>query len=105
MTQVIAIEVAEIEMPKNWHTAHECRAKAESWTNKEMMECIDTIMDVIWYKASSGGTSAEIKVKTSRPPQFYVTLKSKMETLGFKVSPPTVPHDKYYNDKPWTFTW
>jgi hypothetical protein len=105
MTQVIAIEIAEIEMPKNWHTAQECREKAESWSNEEMMKCIDTIMDVIWHKASIGGTSAVVDVKTSRPPQFYVTLQSKMETLGFKVSPPSVPNDRCYPNRPWTFKW
>lgn len=105
MTQVIAIEVAEIEMPKNWHTAAECRAKAESWSNEEMMKCIDSIMDVIWHKASLGGTSAMIDVRTSRPSQFYVTLQKKMETLGFQVFPPSAPADKCHSDRPWTFKW
>lgn len=105
MTQVIAIEIAEIEMPKNWHTAQECRDKAESWSNEEMMKCIDTIMDVIWSKASSGGTSAVIDVKTSRPSHFYVTLQSKMEALGFKVTSPSVPDDTRYFERPWTFRW
>ena len=105
MTQVIAIEVAEIEMPKNWHTAQECRAKAESWANEEIMKCIDTIMDVIWHKASVGGTSALVDIKTSRPSQFYVTLQSKMETLGFKVLPPSTPDDRCYSNRPWIFKW
>ena len=105
MTQVIAIEVTEIEMPKNWHTAAECRAKAESWSNEEMVKCIDSIMHVIWSKASSGGTSATVDVRTSRPSQFYVTLQSKMEALGFNVSPPSAPDNRCYSDRPWTFQW
>lgn len=105
MQQVITVEVKEMTIPNNWHTASECRAKAESWANEELKACIDILMEGIWEQASIGGTMVSLAVKTSRPSHFYKNLKAKMEKLGFEVVPPNYPDDPRMSAIQWIFKW
>jgi hypothetical protein len=108
MTPVVAIEVKEVKevtIPSRWHTATECRARAESWENDELRACVDTVLASMWEIAGQGGVSGCHKIRTGRPDHFYKTFTQMMETLGYKVEAPVNPADTYYNSKVWTFRW
>lgn len=101
MKQYVLVET----IPEHWHTAEECRIEAESWKNEELNGCIDKVLAAIWNTAKKGGTEISHPVLTSRPLHFYETFQEKMEILGYKVTPPTAPHDSTYNHKFWKFSW
>lgn len=105
MENEIAVIVTEKATSNGWHTAPECRERAESWENEEMKTCINSLMKDIWEEAGKGGTSASLAVRTSRPAHFYKTLKTKMEKLGFQVVPPNCPGDSGAISRQWLFKW
>ena len=99
------IEVKEIVIPAHWHTASDCRRRAESWENEELRACIERVLPALWDVAGQGGTSAVHNIRTGRPPHFYETFKKMMETLGYTVKAPIDPVSTYHNHKEWIFSW
>lgn len=105
METVVKIEVREMAFPAHWHTAEECRAKAESWENAEMKTCVEKVLASLWEIAGRGGTSGCQNILTGRPEHFYKTFQEIMENLGYIVEPPAVPNDSRYNYRVWAFRW
>ena len=99
------IEVKEITIPAHWHTASDCRQRAESWENEELRSCIEKTLAGLWDIAGQGGTSGAHPIRTGRPIHFYETFQKMMETLGFKVEAPADPANTYNDHKYWTFRW
>lgn len=105
MTPMVKIEVKEVAIPDHWHTASDCRERAESWENSELRACIDTVLASLWEIAGQGGVSGCHNIRTGRPKHFYETFKQMMETLGYKVEAPADPANTYHGYKVWTFHW
>lgn len=105
MEHEVTVAVTEKATSNGWHTAPECRERAESWENEEIKACINHLMKDIWEEASKGGTTVSLAVRTSRSAHFYKTLQTKMEKLGFQVVPPSCPGDLCVNARQWVFRW
>lgn len=109
MEQYVLVKAEKVAtsvvIPEHWHTAEECRIEAEHWENEELKSCMDKVLAEIWDVARKGGITTTHSILTSRPPHFYETFKEKMEMLGYKVTAPTVPSDKSYHHRVWTFSW
>ena len=106
MNGIIIVGVEEMAIPANWHTASECRAKAESWENAEVKACVDVVLAKLWAVAEKGGIKATVPVRTGRPEHFYETFREIMTTLGYKiVDYPFCPASTTASAKDWTFSW
>lgn len=105
MKQIMEVEVRELTIPEHWHTASECRKRAESWENDELKSCMEVVLASIWECAGKGGTETTHNIYTNRPAHFYETFKEKMTMLGYKVEAPTVPNDYHHSYKCWRFSW
>ena len=103
---VLVVKMQEENVPTNWHTAKECRARAESWENSELKSCVDVVMEQLWATAEKGGVKDSIAIRTGRPEHFYKTFRSVMESLGYKiVNQPSDPADSSAFARYWTFAW
>ena len=104
--ELLVVRINGTEIPPNWHTAAECRARAESWENAELKGCVDSVLASLWTVAEKGGVKATVTVKTGRPEHFYKTFRKVMESLGYKVvDQPINPMSTSATAKEWTFSW
>ena len=105
METIIQIEMQEVVIPDHWHTAQECRARAESWENAELKSCLDTVLSTLWDAAGKGANCHTCEIRTGRPPHFYATLTKMMQSLGYRVEIPEKPHAQHTSTKTWKFHW
>lgn len=105
METIVAIEIEELPLPDHWHTAQECRERAESWENEELKRCLTYILEDLWEVAGKGGTEATKNICTDKPKHFYATLCKMLESLGYEVVLPCEPWNKRDKYRAWTFRW
>ena len=102
---LVVAEKKEFEYPKHWLKASDCRKLANSWENKEIKDCVDTIMASIREVAQKGGDCYAGHVRTSRPSHFYEVLEEIFVNLGYDVTVPNCPSDNKIASKIWGFSW
>lgn len=105
MNGVFIMKIEEIDIPNNWHTAAECRQRADNWVNSELKTCAKIVLDNLWKAAGEGQTHLSHDILTNRPKYFYEMLKNLMVSLGYRVEMPENPSDTRYGRKTWDFYW
>lgn len=102
---LVVTEKKKKEYPEHWLKASDCREIANDWENKEIKECVDTIMESIRETAKKGGDCYVGHVRSSRPSHFYEVLEEIFTDLGYEVTVPDRPSDYKVVSKIWGFSW